>query len=193
MGVINLGLLVEKIAKKLSAGGFIKESDYATSSKAGTVRMSATNGISTASQNGVLQPATKTAEQYAAASNNLFISKGTLDALIAAGTLGGSSLAFGTTESKIGTWGGADLYQKVVSHVGSGTESAALPAGCPMVWLNLFAMNADGNAIGAPAYPSSANYINAQYKTASGDIEITCDNATRTVYVVCLYTKPTTP
>ena len=37
MGVINLGLLVEKIKKKLEGSGFIKNTDYATASAAGVV------------------------------------------------------------------------------------------------------------------------------------------------------------
>ena len=39
MGVINLGLLVNKIAKKLESAGFIKSTDYASASKAGVVKV----------------------------------------------------------------------------------------------------------------------------------------------------------
>ena len=39
MGVINLGLLVEKIKKKLEGSGFIKNTDYATASAAGVVKI----------------------------------------------------------------------------------------------------------------------------------------------------------
>ena len=39
MGVINLGLLVEKIARKLEGAGFIKSTDYASTSKAGVVKV----------------------------------------------------------------------------------------------------------------------------------------------------------
>lgn len=39
MGVINLGLLVEKIKKKLEGSGFIKNTDYATASAAGVVKV----------------------------------------------------------------------------------------------------------------------------------------------------------
>ena len=39
MGVINLGLLVEKVMKKLEGAGFIKSTDYATASKAGVIKI----------------------------------------------------------------------------------------------------------------------------------------------------------
>lgn len=39
MGVINLGLLVDKIKKKLESAGFIKNTDYATASAAGVVKI----------------------------------------------------------------------------------------------------------------------------------------------------------
>ena len=39
MGVINLGLLVEKIKGKLESSGFIKNTDYASASAAGVVKV----------------------------------------------------------------------------------------------------------------------------------------------------------
>ena len=39
MGVINLGLLVDKIKRKLESSGFIKNTDYATASEAGVVKI----------------------------------------------------------------------------------------------------------------------------------------------------------
>lgn len=39
MGVINLGLLVTKIKRKLENSGFIKNTDYATASAAGVVKV----------------------------------------------------------------------------------------------------------------------------------------------------------
>ncbi len=39
MGVINLGLLVDKIKRKLENAGFIKNTDYASASKAGVVKV----------------------------------------------------------------------------------------------------------------------------------------------------------
>ena len=39
MGVINLGLLVDKIKRKLESSGFIKNTDYATASAAGVVKI----------------------------------------------------------------------------------------------------------------------------------------------------------
>ena len=39
MGVINLGLLVDKIKRKLENSGFIKNTDYASASAAGVVKI----------------------------------------------------------------------------------------------------------------------------------------------------------
>ena len=39
MGVINLGLLVDKIKRKLEGAGFIKSTDYASASAAGVVKV----------------------------------------------------------------------------------------------------------------------------------------------------------
>ena len=39
MGVINLGLLVDKIKRKLESSGFIKNTDYASAIKAGVVKV----------------------------------------------------------------------------------------------------------------------------------------------------------
>lgn len=39
MGVINLGLLVDKIKRKLEDSGFIKNTDYASASAAGVVKV----------------------------------------------------------------------------------------------------------------------------------------------------------
>ena len=54
MGVINLGLLVDKIKKKLEGAGFIKNTDYATASKAGVVKVG--DGLSV-TETGVLSAA----------------------------------------------------------------------------------------------------------------------------------------
>ena len=51
MGVINLGLLVDKIKRKLEGSGFIKNTDYASASKAGVVKIGA--GIDV-SENGTI-------------------------------------------------------------------------------------------------------------------------------------------
>ena len=100
MGVINLGLLVEKIKRKLEGSGFVKNTDYATSTTGGVIKTSSTYG--TAVTSGALKGATKTATQYESASDDMFVSKGTLDNLIAAGAIGG-----GMTWTKIYEGAGA--------------------------------------------------------------------------------------
>lgn len=51
MGVINLGLLVDKIKRKLEDSGFIKNTDYASASAAGVVKVGSGLNIS---ESGVL-------------------------------------------------------------------------------------------------------------------------------------------
>lgn len=46
MGVINLGLLVDKIKRKLESSGFIKNTDYASASKAGVVKIGSNVNVS---------------------------------------------------------------------------------------------------------------------------------------------------
>lgn len=48
MGVINLGLLVDKIKRKLESSGFIKNTDYASASTAGVVKVGTGLAISDA-------------------------------------------------------------------------------------------------------------------------------------------------
>lgn len=48
MGVINLGLLVDKIKRKLEGAGFIKSTDYASASTAGVVKVGTGLAISDA-------------------------------------------------------------------------------------------------------------------------------------------------
>lgn len=88
MGVINLGLLVDKIKRKLEKSGFVKNTDYASAGTGGVIKVSSAlaTGVTTG---GGLQALTKTAVQYESAGDSMFIGKGTLDNLIAAGTLGG--------------------------------------------------------------------------------------------------------
>ena len=58
MGVINLGLLVEKIKRKLEDSGFIKNTDYASASAAGVVKVGSGLNIS---ESGVLSAAAQAA------------------------------------------------------------------------------------------------------------------------------------
>ena len=46
MGVINLGLLVDKIKRKLESSGFIKNTDYASASAAGVIKVGSGLNIS---------------------------------------------------------------------------------------------------------------------------------------------------
>lgn len=90
MGVINLGILVEKIKRKLLQSGFVTNTDYATTDVAGVVKVSSSLG-SAVSSSGVLQGYTRTLTAYNSGSQALLLSKGTLEnikAQLTAGALG---------------------------------------------------------------------------------------------------------
>ena len=53
MGVINLGILLKKLQTKLINSGFVKDTDYATAEKGGTIKVGAGLKI----ENGVLSVA----------------------------------------------------------------------------------------------------------------------------------------
>ena len=63
---------------KLSADGFVKNTDYAKADTGGTIKTG--NAYATAvTTAGALTSQTKTAEQYATSNANMFISRGTLE------------------------------------------------------------------------------------------------------------------
>ena len=63
--------------------GFIKATSYATDTTGGTVKVDDDYGVEVTSA-GFLRGTVETAEDYAEAGNNLLVSKGTLDAVLAA-------------------------------------------------------------------------------------------------------------
>lgn len=90
MGVINLSILVKKIMGKISGEGYLKDDDYASSSKGGTIKIDSTYATDITS-GGKLKAKEITAEAYAEANDAAFISKATLDNVLA-GVGGGFSL-----------------------------------------------------------------------------------------------------
>lgn len=110
MGVINLGNLIEKIKNKLSKSGYVTNTDYASSSTAGVLKISTTYGVNTASS-GNLTASARTSEQYASAPGTLLIGKGTLEnakADIVASAIGMIADADGTATTGT-TWTGLVL------------------------------------------------------------------------------------
>lgn len=83
MGVINLGILIKKIMGKISGAGYIKDTDYASSSKGGTIKIDSTYATDITS-GGKLKAKEITAEAYSEANDAAFISKKTLDNVLAA-------------------------------------------------------------------------------------------------------------
>lgn len=83
MGVINLGILIKKIMGKISGAGYIKDTDYASSSKGGTIKVDSTYATEVTS-GGKLKAKEITAEAYSEANEAAFISKATLDNVLAA-------------------------------------------------------------------------------------------------------------
>ena len=92
MGVINLGALVEKLRKKLS-GDFVSKTTYPSGSDAGVIKVDSTYATAVTT-GGKLKATEIAAASYSEANDAAFVSKATLDNLIAAGTLGGSGLTW---------------------------------------------------------------------------------------------------
>lgn len=82
MGVINLGILIDKIKRKLLKSGFVTNTDYATADVAGVVKYNNTVGT-TVNSSGVLTGITRTEAQYNSGGNGMIICKGTLENIIA--------------------------------------------------------------------------------------------------------------
>lgn len=78
MGVINLGILVEKIKRKLIVSGFVTNTDYATADTGGVIKYNNTVGT-TVNSSGVLTGITRTDSQYSSGGNGMIICKGTIE------------------------------------------------------------------------------------------------------------------
>ena len=88
MGVINLGILIRKLshvflrkddaATELSTLGFVTNTDYATASTGGVVKVSGTYGAYVSGA-GIIYPSVRTLAQYEGDQNTFFISKGTFE------------------------------------------------------------------------------------------------------------------
>ena len=87
MGVINLGILVKKIMGKISGAGYVKDTDYASGTKGGTIKVDSTYALDITDA-GKLKAKEITHANYAAANAAAFISKKTLDNILAAGGTG---------------------------------------------------------------------------------------------------------
>lgn len=108
---------------KLSADGYVKNTEYPTSSKAGVIKAATSYGTTVTSQ-GFLGAQTRTAEQYEGDANTLFVGKGTLEnvfqpkamevwrnlMLVGAGVLDPDALPVGTVISDLILTKTADGY-----------------------------------------------------------------------------------
>lgn len=63
----------------LSADGFVKNTDYASTTTGGVIKVQTAGGTSVSAGSGVLISVERTAEQYSSGSRNMFISKGTFE------------------------------------------------------------------------------------------------------------------
>ena len=104
MGVINLGILVKKIMSKISGAGYIKDTDYASSSKGGTIKTDSTYATDITS-GGKLKAKEITAEAYSEANDAAFISKATLDNVLASHGSGFSKTSIWSGDADFGTSG----------------------------------------------------------------------------------------
>ena len=88
MGLLNLSILVNKIKNHLQKDGYVKNTDYASSSTAGVIKLDSTYATDITS-GGKLKAKEITAEAYAEANDSAFISKATLDNVLASQPSGG--------------------------------------------------------------------------------------------------------
>lgn len=105
MGLVNLSILVERIKKKLESSGFIKNTDYASSSTGGVIKVDSTYATEITS-GGKLKAKEISASDYESANDSAFISKGTLDNVLA--SQGGgrfSKTSIWTGDADFGTQG----------------------------------------------------------------------------------------
>lgn len=83
MGVINLETIIQKVLKRIGGSGYLTPTDYATSSTGGAVKVDTDYGIEMTAA-GKLRGTVETAADYGTAGNNLLVSKGTLNNVLAA-------------------------------------------------------------------------------------------------------------
>ena len=109
--------------EKLSEDGYVKNTDYATGTTGGVVKVANSSGMSITSQ-GTLQAAVRTASQYEDAAGTLVLGKGTLEnvfqskateawknlMLVSAGVLDPDALPVGTVISGLTLTKTADGY-----------------------------------------------------------------------------------
>lgn len=93
MGVINLSILMKKIVSKIAGAGFIKDTSYASSTKGGTIKVDSTYATDITS-GGKLKAKEISAEDYSEANDAAFISKATLDNVLAAQPAPAAGLTF---------------------------------------------------------------------------------------------------
>ena len=110
MGVINLGAIVEKLRKKLSAD-FISKTDYPSGSDAGVIKVDSTYATAVTT-GGKLKATEITAEAYSEANDAAFISKATLDNVLAAQPSGGVTLE--------------KIYDKIPTYPATAAEDASV-------------------------------------------------------------------
>lgn len=126
MGVINLGAIVERLKKAMS-GTFVKNTDYATSSKGGVIKTSTTYCTDITSQ-GLLKGKAITAEAYESANDSAFVCKGTLDAVLA-GSGGGVTMTLAYDSSEAAYGNNNNLSAKISGHKFLFIETIVTPSG----------------------------------------------------------------
>lgn len=162
MGVINIGALVEKLKKKL-AGDFVEKTDYPSGDNAGVIKIDSTYATEVTS-GGKLKAKELTAANYETANAGAFVSKGSLDNLIAAGAVGGGM-----------TW------TKIFDDAAAGGSTKAFDEGVnlfghKLVFIQAYSTNPDEFAtafILPEAKPSAVTSLSVNVVRASGTRAIT--------------------
>ena len=181
----------------VDSSGFLTATDYATSTAGGTVKVDGTYQIELTS-GGKLKAKELTAEAYASANDAAFVSKGTLDNVLAA--QGGNDVIYSTTPQKIGKWvDDKDLYRVCIPFTNSGSDlSVDMVAGegyvaDTLIFESAFINKADGTVVGLnygyQSYEDAA--LKPSYNTTTKKINMKgqSTNNRGSGYIVVLFTR----
>ena len=132
MGVINLGVLIKKVMSRVASAGYIKADSYASSTTGGTIKTDSTYATDI-TIGGKLKAKEITAEAYEEANDAAFISKATLDNVLAAQPSGGGATVLFEDENPSQS---ANTWYDLTTSVPTGTKMVIFlcaPASYPWI------------------------------------------------------------
>ena len=185
----------------LTGKGYISNTNYATDSTGGVIKTQSAAGTYMNSS-GILYSSNKSYSAYTSASNNLFVSKGTLENVIAGkGLVDSTDLAtkqdtltagnnitiasnvissvsnYSTTEHVVGTWvDGKPVYEKQIegTTTAGGQKTVLIDSNLKRGWIveGYIVSNTNSNMVPLNYYSSSSIYVKSTVQ-ANGNISIT--------------------